>query len=194
MSVLSDSLNLILEDNPAPDGDHPLHTAMDVARQLQDAHQNVADLQHRLTSIKSRMAGELAMAIRRAQPSLNVAVDKGGCKVGYKTKTLLFTPEIEQGMWRVVSPNQRFRREFLKAHSRTMLLVPDLSGVAEAIVGYFREYYRTLGEELLGAGVILVEDKRVTFLELGHWQLAQNALCAQPPKRPLRSRSGRLSC
>ena len=194
MSVLSDSLNLILEDNPAPDGDHPLHTAMDVARQLQDAHQNVADLQHRLTSIKGRMAGELAMAIRRAQPSLNVAVDKGGCKVGYKTKTLLFTPEIEQGMWRVVSPNQRFRREFLKAHNRTMLLVPDLSGVTEAIVGYFREYYRTLGEELLGAGVILVEDKRVTFLELGHWQLTQNALCAQLPKRPLRSRSGRLSC
>lgn len=194
MSVLNKSLDLIFEDGITPEADHPLHAAMDVARQLQDAQQLVADLLHKLTSIKNRLAGELAMAIRRSQPSLNVAVDKGGCKIGYKTKTLLFTPEVDQGMWRVQSQNQRFRREFLNAHSRAMLLSPDMGGMVEAIVNYFRNYYRTLGEELDGTGVIFIEDKRATFLELGQWQLALNAASEQTPKRPLRSRLGRLSC
>ncbi len=190
MIDLRKSLDLILEEAPSPDGWHPLDSAIDLARQLQDAQQLVADLQHKLNSLRTRMAGDLALAIRRTKPGLNVAVDKNGCKVGYKTKYLQFIPEVEQGVWRVVSPNRRFLREFLQANRRATLLAPDLSVLIGAISEYFSTYYRTLGEEVEGTGVLMVEERRATLLDLAEWR---NEAASREPVRPLNTRLSRLN-
>lgn len=188
MNDLHRSLDIILEEGPSQDGWHPLDSAMDLARQLQDAQQLVADIQHKLASLKTRMAGDLALAIRRTKPGLNVAVDKTGCKVGYKTKYLQFIPEVEQGVWKVISPNRRFLREFLQANRRATLLTPDLSVLINAIAEYFSTYYRTLGEDVVGTGILMVEERRATLLELANWR---NAAADREPTRPLNTRLAR---
>lgn len=188
MHDLQRHLDLILEDGPPSDGWHPLDDAMNLARQLQDAQQQVADIQHKLASIKTRMAGDLALALRRHKPGLNVAVDRTSCKVGYKTKYLQFTPEAELGVWRVTGPNRRFLREFLQANRRATLLMPDLSVLVTAIADYFTNYYRTLGEEVEGTGIVMVEDRRATLLELAEWRLA---VSEEEPVRRLNTRLSR---
>ncbi len=185
MTDLIESLNVILEDGPPEDGWHPLDSATDLVRQLQNAQQFVADLQHKLTSLKTRMAGDFALALRRAKPGLNVAVDKSSCKVGYKTKILQFWPEVELGVWRVTGPNRRFLREFLQANRRATLLTSDLSTLVNAVVTYFTNYYRTLGEDIIGTGVIMVEERKTTLVELANWRItAQKG----EPVRPLNTR------
>lgn len=188
MVDLQRNLDVILEENQL-EGWHPLDSAMDLARQLQDAQQHVADIQHKLTSIKTRMAGDLALAIRRQKPSLNVAVDKNGCKVGYKTKYLHFIPEVEQGIWKVISPNRRFLREFLQANRRITLLTPDLDALVNAISNYFTNYYRTLGEAVEGTGVLMLEDRKCSLLELADWR---NQVTQHEPIRRLNTRRSRM--
>ncbi len=185
MSDLTRSLNIILEEGPPENGWHPLDAATDLVRQLQTAQQQVSDIQHKLTNLKARMAGDFALALRRAKPSLNVAVDKSSCKVGYKTKALQFWPEVELGVWRVSGPNTRFLREFLQAHRRATILTPDLSGLVEAVVTYFTNYYRTLGEEIVGTGVVMIEERKTTLIELANWRIASQAA---EPSRQLNTR------
>lgn len=184
MIDLHKSLDIILEEGPPDGGWHPLHSAMDLARQLQDAQQAVIDLQHQLGNIKTRMAGDLALALRRAKPGLNIAVDKQGCRIGYKTKVLHFTPDVEQGLWKVTSPNHRFLREFLKAHRRATLMSENLSELIEAIVAYFTAYYRTLGEEVEGTGILMIEEKRATLLDLASWRPVEQIKLRSRSSRP----------
>lgn len=187
MSDLKRNLDIILEEEQPSNGWHPLDSAIDLAKQLQDAHQLVSDIQHKLTSIKTRMAGDLALALRRAKPGLNVAVDKNGCRVGYKTKFLQFIPEVEHGIWKVISPNRRFLREFQQANRRATLLTADLSVLVDAVTNYFTNYYRTLGEAIDGTGILMVEERRVTLLELANWRNNNQDL----PTRRLRTRMER---
>lgn len=185
MIDLQRSLDIILEDGPV-DGPKPQELASELVQQLQDARQQVADIEHKLTNIKYRISADLALSLRRAQPGLNVALDKNGCKVGYKTKLLHFIPDIENGIWKVISPNRRFLREFLNAHRRVTLMDNDLSTLVTAITAYFANYYRTLGEEIGGTGALLIEEKRGTLLELVAWR--EGNLDRQ---QPLKSRLGR---
>jgi hypothetical protein len=163
------SLDIILEDSP-PDGNHPFVSAHQLVEQLRDARQNVLDLEHKLGTIKHRMSADLALSIRRAQPGLSVALDKNGCKVGYKTKVLQFLPDIESGIWKAISPNRRFLREFLNQHRRSTLMTPDMTQLVTAIVSYFAAYYRTLQEDIVGNGHLMIDDKRGTLVELIEWR------------------------
>lgn len=187
MSDLQRNLDIILEEEQPNDGWHPLDSAIDLAKQLQDAQQLVADIQHKLSSIKMRMAGDLALALRRAKPGLNVAVDKTGCRVGYKTKYLQFIPEVENGIWKIISPNRRFLREFQQANRRATLLTADLSVIVDAITTYFTNYYRTLGEDIDGTGILMIEERRATLLELADWRNDN----VEVPVRRLLTRLGR---
>jgi hypothetical protein len=163
------SLDIILEDSP-PDASHPFVSAHQLVEQLRDARQNVLDLEHKLNTIKNRMSADLALSIRRAQPGLSVALDKNGCKVGYKTKLLQFIPDIESGIWKVISPNRRFLREFLNQHRRVTLMMPDMTQLVTSIVSYFAAYYRTLQEDIIGNGQLLIDDRRGTLVELVEWR------------------------
>lgn len=169
MIDLQRSLDIILEETH-PSGSEPYGLASGLVQQLQDARQKVLDIEHKLSTIKRKISADLAIDLRRTQPSLNVALDKTGCKVGYKTKMLHFTPDIENAIWRVTSSNQRFLREFLNAHRKSTLIGDDLSVLVNAIVSYFTAYYRTLHENLTGTGLLFVEDKKGSLFELVAWR------------------------
>jgi hypothetical protein len=181
MIDLARRLDIILEDGPDPEPS-PHLDAHDLVKQLQDARQTVLDIEHRLGVIRHRLSADLALGIRRAQPGLNVGVDKNGCKVGYKTKQLHFIPDVENGIWKVASGNDRFRREFLNNHRRSTLMGdPNL---VQAIVAYFQNYYRSLNEEVTGTGRLLVEDRNSTLLGLVAWRDRET-------RQPLRTRLNR---
>jgi hypothetical protein len=181
MIDLQRSLDIILEDEPVVAAGHPLDSAITLVHELHTARQRILDIQHELEKIKHRLSADLALAIRRAKPSLSISLDRQGCKIGYKTKHLQFIPDVEQEMWRVVSPNRRFLREFLNKHRRVTFLATDVSPLVQAIISYFDSYYRTLGEDCSGTGILLIENRRATLLELASSRDG-------PQQRPLLSR------
>ena len=179
---LHKSLSIILDDTS---NNHQYDNVSELVQKLQNARQQVFDIEHKIATIKHKMNSDLALNVRRTQPGLNVAVDKNGCKVGYKTKLLYFTPDIENEIWKVTSPYRRFLREFLNSYRRATLINNDLSMLVTAIVSYFISYYRTLNEEINGTGLLMIENKRGTLLELIQWRSSI--------KKPLKSRLGRLT-
>ena len=56
----------------------------------------------------------------------------------------------------------RFKRRF----GRNTVLLPDIAPLVSAIVNYFTEHYKSLGEDIVGNGVVLIERKRVSLREL----------------------------
>ncbi len=166
---LKQNLDIILEDSQQEKW-HPFEAAEGLLRELDTAKQRISDIEYQLNNIKRRMSADLALSIRRTKPGLNIALDKHGCKVGYKTKYLQFIPDVEQGMWKVLSANRRFEREFLNLYRRSTLMIADLSPIVSAIIDYFTNHYRTLGESILGTGILLLEDRKTTLVDIAQWR------------------------
>lgn len=182
MSDLLHVLNVVLEDGQAPSG--AVEYASGIVRQLEDAQQRIQDLQHQLDAANKRICGELALMLRRALPGLNVGVGKEGCKVGYRSKHLILQPDPKRGIWNVKSGDPRFARRFMNRRgSKTVL--GSMEPLASAIVQHFREYYKTLGEDIIGTGIVLVEGHRGTITDLAEWYEQHT------PKKRLNSRSSR---
>ncbi len=151
------NLNLILSED-SPSGQYNfIHK---LTKDLAAAKQAVLDLEHKISIAKQQLNADLALKIRRIEPGFNIAVEKSGVKIGYKTKFLHFAPNIETGMWVVTSNNERFLREFLNAHRRTTFIDGGIDTLTSAIVAYFTAYYRTLNDDIDGTGVLLINDKK----------------------------------
>lgn len=160
----ADQLSLVLEDRPPTQS--PLDAAADILRSLDSVKQQLIDLRHRLDSIKQRMNADLAIGIRRNHPGLNVAVDLAGCKVGYRSKSLNFDPDVEKGVWIVTGEDPRFLGRFKRQYGRSTVLLPDIGNLVSAITDYFTGHYKSLGEDIVGTGVVLIEGKRASLHEL----------------------------
>lgn len=134
--------------------------------QLRHARRTVANLEFELKNIKHDLCFQLALLVRKAQPGLNVSVDKNSCKIGYKSKLFEFEPDIENGIWRLSSQNNRYAREFVQHHRDDLLIDSEISQLAQAIVNHFIAYFRTLNDEISGTGTILVEGRLSTLCGL----------------------------
>jgi hypothetical protein len=168
MSLISNRLDAIFEEASA--GANPIEAAMEIVRKLDAAKQLVLDLQNQLDISRKGMSGNLALGIRRRHPSFNIGVDNDGCKVGYRSKYLLFRPDISNGVWAVSSPDDKFLRKFTGNNPQAIVLRSDITPLADAVVTYFRNHYKTLGEDINGDGVTLVEGKRGTSLDIMTWK------------------------
>lgn len=168
----------------------PLETAMQLVRKLDSAKQLVLDLQHQLMSTKNRMNADLALAIKRQMPALNVGIDKNGCcKIGYKTKHLLFSPDLDNRIWTAQSPDLRFANKFNKRRRRDLLMNHDMQSLLDAITHHFVDHYRSLGEDLIGNGLIMVEGKIGSLADLVRWRED-----VSPPIKRINSRATRQQC
>lgn len=168
----------------------PLETAMQLVRKLDSAKQLVLDLQHQLMSTKNRMNADLALAIKRQMPALNVGIDKNGCcKIGYKTKHLLFSPDLDNRIWTAQSPDLRFANKFNKRRRRDLLMNHDMQSLLDAITHHFADHYRSLGEDLIGNGLIMVEGKIGSLADLVRWRED-----VSPPIKRINSRATRQQC
>jgi len=181
MSLLSRKLNILFEDED-PRGMDPYDVAREIKSKLDAARQEVDNLKNQLKIVTQRMNGDLALGIRRKHPALNVGVNHNGCKVGYKSKSLLLNPDVEKGIWSVGSPDSRFLGKFSKQFAPYTVLDTDIGNLIQSVLGHFTGHFKTLGEDIVGNGIILVEGKRVTLLELMKWR--DNGV----PHRPINSR------
>lgn len=136
-------------------------------------HDNIAAVKNRLRMLNSLMREaadhlccELAVAVRRVQPSLYVSIDKNGCKIGYKKKYLSLFPDIEHKVWIVTSSNDDFLSRFSRSYSLEMGLNEPVSKIAENICTHFRNFYKSLNEELEGEGHIIISESETTMRQL----------------------------
>lgn len=161
----SNTLDVILEESD--NSWQPLNAANELVEKLHVARQNVINIQHKLLNLKSKVNADLALTIRRIVPSLNVSLDKsGGCKIGYKSKSLTFNPDFEKGIWLINSPDPRFLRKFQRSRQHDLFIGSDIVPLITAIAEYFTEYYKSLNEDINGTGLLLIEGKISTLSDL----------------------------
>jgi len=160
----TDTLEILLEDenHTAP----KMQQAAQLVQRLDTAKQLVVTIKHQLMQLRNQINAELAMQIRRTMPALHVGLDHGMCKVGYKTKSLLLTPDLERGIWTVKSPDGRFATKFHRSYIRDMLIGPDTEQLISAIVKHFTDHFKTIGEDLIGNGLLLIEGKHSQLADL----------------------------
>lgn len=169
MQSFSSALNILLEEEH--DSSEAMQQALHIHRKIEATRQSINDLYHRLNSLKNKINAELAVSIKKAMPALNVGIDKNGyCKIGYKTKHIVLNPDIEGRSWVVTSSDPRFSNKFVKLHRRTLMISVNLDSLLQAITNYFKDYYKSLGESVVGDGAIIIEGKISTFTDLVNWR------------------------
>lgn len=186
MLEFSDTLEILLTESNSW---QPLRKAKELVRKLSVAKQIISDLQHQLLSAKSKINAELTLMIRRKMPAMNVGLDRYGyCKVGYKTKTLSLSPDIESDIWHIRSSDSRFLNGFLKSKRSNLIIGDNVEQLADAVITYFTDYYKSLGEDINGNGLILVDGKIGTLRDIVEWKEEKLHIA------PLNSRSKRQKC
>lgn len=171
MQNMSQILDVILEE---PSNSYNIvDIAGQIVRQLEDTQRRILELQNQLLIAKNRMCGELALSIRRRMPGLNIGVSRDGCKVGYRTKHMILNPDPGSGIWKIKSGDNRFARKFLRLFGTSTVISQDINPLADNIISFFRDHYKTLGEDIDGTGIVFVEDKRGTITDLAVWYESQ---------------------
>jgi hypothetical protein len=161
----SNRLSLILEEQATQCGDL-LDVATDLVGQIDRVKQHLSDLKRKLALTSRRINTNLATIVRRENPSLNISVTADGCKIGYKTKTLILNPDVSRGLWSVDSNDDKFSGRFKRTYRRHTILVPDIGDLSSAVIDYFRMFYKSLNEDIIGTGITLIDGKSVTLCEL----------------------------
>tara|TARA_R110000751_G_scaffold112718_4_gene211712 strand:+ start:625 stop:1137 length:513 start_codon:yes stop_codon:yes gene_type:complete len=156
-------LNLILKD-PAETGN--LDSAYDAYRSIDKTKQNLLKMQHELNSIKKRINCELAVGVRKCHPGLNVSVNRKGCKIGYKNKSMCFDPDMSKGVWIIKGSDPNFIKRFKRSHIKDTLLSPEYEKLAALVSQFFINHYKSLGEDIIGSGSTLLEDKKVRIIDV----------------------------
>lgn len=160
LAVLEDILNDSIDTN---------YTQLnELYQQLADAQQEVIKIRNRLHRGISVLNGQLAVQVRNRQPSLEIKLNPESCVIGYYSRALEFTPSLRTGLWAVESPDAKLRKKFI-ATNPPLALSGSISELATSIAVFFARFYRSLGEELVGTGAIIIEGKNRSFGELANF-------------------------
>lgn len=162
------SLNILLSEDYF-DNSFVSESPSSLLKKLESARQQVLDIEHKLSNVKKRMSGDLALILRKTEPGLNIAVEKDGCSVGYMSKCLNFSPDFEAGVWKVTSRNKRFMREFLNSYRKSTIISGDQNEICNNILSYYKSYFRSLNEEIVGTGILILESHKCTVSGLVSW-------------------------
>lgn len=176
-SLLEHRLDLILETDTTSVADDPYQSAQDIATQLEEARRKVTELERNLMFAMNRIAGGIALGIRKDQPGLNVGVDNGSCRVGYKSQNMSIRPDLTKQVLIIKSPNPDLENNAIQSvagvtppptnqNDRQVNMSPDLGMIAKAITAMFTSHIAGMGESIVGRGVIVLEGRNVGVGEL----------------------------
>jgi len=115
--------------------------AKEVLAQIQDLETKLQGARTQLVHIIERLNGELGTEIRKRQNKIGVSHRDGSCTCGYRSRDLVCRPDLQAGKWSI---GGRMGRSFLRHHPEVVHLHGDVGPLADAIVGFFKRYYRTL--------------------------------------------------
>lgn len=178
--MLARRLDLILENETTQVDDNPYQNAMSISTELDVARRKVADLERQLIYATDRLCGGLAMGVRKHRPGLNASIGNGCCKIGYKSKHLAVRPDITGKVWLIDSTDPTFARRFSKQHGPRTALDSNIDPLAQAIAMFFGTHYRSLGEDIIGRGLILIDNKRVSIETLVEYIAVRDQFLANP--------------
>jgi len=156
-------LDIILEDSPTTINE--ISQANDLAKELEAKRLEVLSLENKLSIISKKICGELAIYLRRKNPSLNIGAYRDYCKIGYKSKSLKIKPDLSRGIWIIGSKSNSFANSFMKKYSSKTSLDPDVDKISNAIINHFSDHYKSLREDV-EPGLILIEDRKGSLVDL----------------------------
>ena len=186
-SLLEHRLDLILETDTTSVADDPYQSAQDIAIQLEEARRKVTELERNLMFAMNRIAGGIALGIKKDQPGLNVGVGDGCCRVGYKSQNMSIKPDLVKRVLVIKSPNPDLENRAIQSvgnatapfdptpvpvppaahpHDKHVSMSPDLGMIAKAITAMFTSHIAGMGESIVGRGVIVLEGRNVGVGEL----------------------------
>jgi len=165
MNNLSETIDLLLEDD-TPNWD-VYSSAVDLYNQLEDAKFQVQNLLHKMHRARQKMCLDLSYRLRKRNPSFNISIDRNGCRIGYRKKSLTFRPDLSKGIWQVISKDDHFANLFKKLNKSALLISHDINNFVEIIFSFFRDQYKTLQEEAT-IGVIINEGQQISLSELSN--------------------------
>lgn len=212
-SLLEHRLDLILETDTTSVADDPYQNAQDIAIQLEEARRKVTELESKLMFAMNRIAGGIALGVRKDQPSLNVGVDNGCCRVGYKSHNMSIKPDLVKRVLVIKSPNPDLENSAIQSvagatqtpgfdptpvpvppsphpNDKHVSMSPDLGMVAKAIADMFTSHLTKMGESITGRGVIVLEGRNVGIGELATFvKHCDKMLVEHNRPKPRRSKS-----
>lgn len=137
--LLSESLGeLGMATDMTGEAQSKLSLVNDIKRELESAQDHVMELKTQLRHAIEDFNIELAKALRRRVPKLNVNLSDGRCSASYKSTNLSCCPDLESNMWSF-TPNHDGRR-FSRKYGTALKLDNTVDPLVDAIVQYFGRY------------------------------------------------------
>lgn len=171
----TEQLSFILEDSQSKCSKN-LEDAYEIIRDIDRANQHIIMLQNRLRILKRKINSELAIQIRKHHPALNISVNPKQCKIGYKSKYLSFYPDIEKGVWQINSEDPKFINRFHRLYRRNTIISPEITDLVTSISDFFTNHYKSLGENIIGQGAIIIEGRNSDLHQLAEYSNKQDQL------------------
>lgn len=154
MDEITKAIDILLEDDQS---NWDIYSqATELYNELENAKLYVQNLMHKLHGQRQKMCLDLSYRLRKKNPSFNISVDRNGCRIGYRKKSLTFRPDLAKSIWQVLSKDVGFANLFKRQYRSSLLISHDISDFVETIYGFFRDNYKTLQEDADKHGIILV--------------------------------------
>ena len=166
MSRIGQLLDVILEESTTVDA---IDTAMSLSQELEETRYKLNELQSKIAIMRDKICSRLAQLIRKRNPALSISVSRKGCKIGYKSKSLLIRPDVSAGVWDVSSNDDRFVNKYLARHSTKRVVNKDMDTFVDSIITHFKDHYKAINEDIIGTGILLVDGVNSTLINLAEW-------------------------
>lgn len=118
-----------------------LHSAEELLNQVTEMEKSLENSRLQLTNLIERLNADLGTAIRQRQPKMKISHHNGTCSCGYLSRDINCKPDFQKKIWVV---DGRLGRGFNKRYPQALHLGGGVGNFADAIVNYFKQYYRTL--------------------------------------------------
>lgn len=122
----------------------PVASSLDAAHRVKEAESILRNAQDELHASLESINTKLAYEIRKRMPKLQVNLGGGKCRIYYKSKSVVVSPNALAGKWEI-EPND-MGKSFMKGFAHALPMQDDLGPIAEAVVEYFGGHYKTLGD------------------------------------------------
>lgn len=127
-----------------------LEAAKSANSSLREAEAALDGLRQNLAHSVEAINADLAVAVRKLVPKINVNLTDGKCNVTYRSRSLDLRPDIDRGKWSVGSND--IGKTFQRQYMQYLTLTEQPDDLAEAIADYFVGDYKTLQDKNFSAG------------------------------------------
>lgn len=170
MSELERRLNLVLEDSAATVGAAAYSATKQATDERLEAMRRLTTAEAVYSRALDRLCGSLALAVKRQIPGVSASLGDHNCQINYHSREMTFSPDLDTEIWSVEASNPAVARRFVRLYGSAVQLQDDLEPMAAAIASFYRDHYKTLGEDT---------DADVC-LEYGDWFATRPLVAASP--------------